>query len=58
MKVRFWQRGQVFDHKRIDCERVIFARSYFESGDLLYFRVNAFEVCAIEKDDIIEIIGE
>lgn len=55
MIITYIEKGQPFDFKRIDrakCERV--TGLAFQSGDLLYFRKNAFDFLVIPQGDILK----
>lgn len=54
-EVKYIEKGQVFDFKRVDHELYLIARSYFKTGGLYYFRINEFEYVTIAEEDIIHI---
>ena len=54
-EVKYIEKGQVFDFKRIDHEMYLIARSYFKSDGLYYFRINEFNYVTIADEDIIHI---
>ena len=55
MKIKYVEKGTPFDFKRIDRERTIHATSAWESGGLLYCKLDRFNIAVISKEDIIEI---
>ena len=55
-EVKYYERGPVYDFKRIDYERYIVVRSWFKSGNLYYFRIDEFNLAVIAEEDIIHIV--
>ena len=54
-EVKYLEKGQEHDFKRIDYERDIIVRSYFKSGSLYYFRIDEYNYVVIADEDIIHI---
>lgn len=50
LQVRYIEKGQEHDFRRIDKEMCILAISYFTSGNLYYFRLNEFNYFCIAKE--------
>lgn len=58
MIITYIEKGQPFDFKRIDrVKRERVTGLAFQSGDLLYFRKNAFDFLVIPRGDIIKTEG-
>ena len=55
-EVKYVEKGQEHDFKRIDHEMHIIARDYFKVGGLYYFRINEFSYVTIADEDIIHIV--
>ena len=55
-EVKYIEKGQEHDYKRIDHVVYIISRDYFKSGGLYYFRINEFRYVVIAEEDIIHIV--
>lgn len=55
-EVKYIEKGQEHDFKRIDHEMYLIARSYFRDGGLYYFRINEFNYVTIADEDILHIV--
>ena len=56
LEVKYIEKGNEHDFKRVDHVTYIIARSYFKSGSLYYFRINEFNYRVIAEEDIIHIV--
>ena len=56
LEVKYIERGQEHDFKRIDHKMYLIARSYFRNGGLYYFRINEFNYVTIAEEDILHIV--
>lgn len=54
-EVKYIEKGQEHDFKRVDHEMYLIAREYFKNGNLIYFRINEFNYVVIADEDIIYI---
>ena len=55
MTITYREKGQPFDSKRIDRIKTATVEGLaFQSGDLLYFRKNAFDFLVIARCDVLE----
>ena len=57
MKVTYTEKGIPFDFKRIDTIRTFHCIDYWqpENCELIYFRLNRFEVKTVPEKDVIRI---
>lgn len=55
MKITYRKKGAPFDYKRIDSIEVETVRGLaFTSGELLYFKKDAFNYFVVDKNDVIK----
>ena len=55
MIITYIEKGRPFDFQRIDRKKTATVKELaFQSGDLLYFRKNAFEFLVIPLGDVLE----
>ena len=55
MIITYVEKGQPFDFKRVDRIKTATVEGLaFQSGDLLYFRKNAFDFLAIPRGDVLK----
>lgn len=55
-EVKYTEKGQEHDFRRIDYERYIIVRDWFKSGGLYYFRINEFNYVVVAEEDILHIV--